>query len=189
VRSISSCATNSARPHVIAGPSGSASGRSAEPSISTIRSAPAQTYATQAPVGSGRGSMTGAAAGSSRVLPMARSVTNSRLDSGNAAVVTASSVAYCTIPAAPVLVRSRRARSCADSSSSPPASRAFGSATSRSAVTSASRSSTHRHVVRSSPARERRKTTRLPSGATVYARGAPRVNFWVRAACRGNDST
>ena len=40
-------------------------------------------------------------------------------------------------------------------------------------------------VVRSVPDADRRKTTRLPSGATGRLRGAPRVKRWVRAARRG----
>src|SRR5262249_48782711 len=48
---------------------------------------------------------------------------------------------------------------------------------------------THSRFDRSVPLRERRKTTRESSGATVNERGAPREKRWVRACWRGDESS
>ncbi len=49
-------------------------------------------------------------------------------------------------------------------------------------------SSTHRQVTGSLPPWLRRKATRLPSGEIWNERGAPRLNPWVLACCRGKLS-
>ncbi len=177
---------NSARPHVVVAFSGSASARSPPPSSApTTRSAPPAAYATNRPSGEGRGSITGPGTVSSRAVAPRSSATNSRPDSANAANSTVASTAYATTPAEPSRLRSRRARSSADSSSSAPPSRVRGSAAGYSRPSSTS--STHRTFARSVPPRDRRKTTREPSGDTEKARGAPSENRCVRAYCRGKE--
>src|SRR6185437_6358233 len=89
------------------------------------------------------------------------------------------------MPAAVSLTRSRRARSSGGRfPSSAPSAR--GSATIRSCPVAASAS--HRQVTGSSPARDRKKVTRAPSGDTSNARGTPSVNLRVRACCLGKLS-
>ena len=175
---------NSATPTARSGPSGSASTRSPVPSTPTTRSASSATYATCVPVGSGRGSMTGVRVASSRTSPVAASATNTLPDKAKAAIRTAASTALPTTPPPCSRLRSRRARSCADSSSCPPSS-TDGSASRVSSPVSTSRR--HRMCWRSSPEAERRNSTCRPSGETWKPRGVPRVNRWVLACSRRNE--
>jgi hypothetical protein len=140
------------------------------------------------PSGERRGSTTGVGVLSSAAVPVRRSVVKSRPDSVKTACSTAVSVAYPTMPADPSRLRSRRARSSGDSSSEAPSRRPRGSAAAYSrGPCGPDGSRTQSRLDRSVPSRERRKTTREPSGATVNARGAPRVNRWVRAYWRGKE--
>ena len=129
--------------------------------------------------------MTAPTAGSSRVPPVG-SVTHSRLDSANATTLASRSVAKPTMPPPPSRLRSRRARSAGDSCSSPPASRVRGSASSVSVPLATS--SDHSAPTGSVPCAERTNSSRSPVGSRCSDRGAPRVNFWVRALARGNES-
>src|SRR5882762_2131221 len=83
-----------------------------------------------------------------------------------------------------VLVRSRAARSAADSSSCSP--RVAGSTIRDSCPDSMSRH--HRLLRWSVPDADRRNSTREPSGEMRNSLGVPRVNRWVRACWRRKES-
>src|SRR5215470_12631069 len=129
--------------------------------------------------------MIGPCTGTPRMPPVARSTTKSLPDKENAATRKASSVVYATTPPARVRVRSRAARSSADSVSTSP-STAAGSTSRVSAPVATSR--LHRLWAGSLPDAERRNSTRPPSGVTRISLGVPRVNRCVRACNRRNES-